>query len=607
MLRKLNLNQRFGLLILVPVLMVLLVNGFNGWNTLASSWDINALQQQQQRQQPLQPLADLIGTELTTIAYSVALGQMGWQSALEQLTGLHDRFESQWQRYLGSLPPADRTALENRYRSPLVELRRAFSELSHLLESRDRAQLRLLVINELDALIQPYLNTLHHQFSQQRAETVAHYQALHNAQQRRTWISWGLAVLGIGVVVAVGWIVRQSIMQPVGRIASVARSVTIGDYSVRVGFSGRDELGKLGQALDRVLDDQQEQVAQSKEERSRLQQSIGILLQHFKPLEQGDLNTRLPTDDEITQTLALSINRMVERLATTWAPLSQLAEQIGQHGQALRNRADQLVASNHPSLIQELSESSGRIETTLQQTLKLSQACYTVALDAQRSTEATLQALQPLATTEPAVRPEHILQPSLETLQNQTTALQAVVTDFAAVAAQAHLLAITADLQHSADGYDASLVNDLKNLARSLKRAQELLIPLGERIHGEADRLLQSVRESAEYTQSSAPLLENSYHNAQRSHTAVGKLTETISKLNADLNHQGHDGEQRLVYNAELNTQAEQLQQALQEQASQSATLNQRIEQLQQLAPSSKAPSPSEQPSDSHAPLSMKP
>lgn len=567
MLRKVNLNRRFGLLILIPALALLLVGGFSGLSTLSSSQEIDTLLQQQQRRQPLLPLSDLIDLELTRITYAVTLNQLGWEAALEQLSDLHDRFELHWQRYLDMLPAAERTAMESRYRTPLVDLRRTFSELSRLLENRDRPHLHLFVVNEFDALTQPYLQTIGDQLDQKQSATTDHYQTLHTAQQRRTWISWTLSLLSIGLVVSVGWVARQSMMQPITRIVSVARSVAVGDYSVRVGFSGRDELGKLGQALDQLLDEQNNHLAQSKEERSRLQLAMDTLQQHLQSLEQGDLNTRLPTDDEITRTLALSINRAIERLATTWGSLNQLAEQIDQQEQAQHARTDHSPENHNPPEINELYELSSDIETALKRTTKLSQACCTVALRAQHSTEAALQALQPLTTTEASVRLERIVQQSLGELQTQTTAIQTLVADFSEAAEQAQMLAINADLQYGFDERHAAMVSDLKSLVRALRRTQQLLMPLSERVHGETGRLLQ----------------------------------------NADLNNQSRSSEQLLVHSAELNTQAKQLQKALQEQVSQSATLADYVQRLQQLAASPKAGSPSDQLPDSHAPLPMKP
>lgn len=607
MLSKLNLNQRFGLLILASALILLIVVSFSGWTTLASSRHIDALQQQQQRQQPLQPLTNLIGTELTTLTYAVTLNQIGWQSALEQLTRLHDRFESQWQRYLDSLPATERTAVETRYRSALVELRRAFSELSGLLETRDRAPLRLFVINEFDALTQPYLDTINRQLRQQQADTLAHYQTLQTTQKTRTWIGLGLAMLGIGLVVALSWIVQQSIMQPIRRIASVARSVMIGDYSVRVGFSGRDELGKLGQALDRLLDDQHEQRNKSKEERSQVQTTLDSLLQHVQQLEQGNLNTRLPTDEELTRALAQSMNRLTEGLATKWQPLSQLAEQMNQHSQAVRRSTDTLMTTTDLSGLEQLSELSSSLQEDLKHTAKLNQACSTVAAETQRNSGAALQALQELVSMTPAQPLEQTLQQQLEKLQAQTTAIQALAIDFSEATDQARMLAINCDLRLTVDGHYDPMTGTLRSLARALQRIQQLLIPLSERTHGAAHQVLLKVQESAAQTQSAAPLLQTSQQRVQRCHEAIEKLVKTIDKINVNLYQQSSSSEQLVLHSTDLQARVEPMQQALQDQLSQTETLSQQVEHLQQLIPSSGAVSADDQPHDSHAPLSMNP
>ncbi len=614
MLRKLNLNQRFGLLILVPALILLIVGSFSAWTALVSSRHIDTLQQQQQRQHPLPALADLISTELTTITYTVTLNRLGWEPALDQLTGLHDRFESQWQRYLGTLPAGERSELENRYRTPLVELRRAFSELSRLLENRDRPQLRLFVINEFDGLIQPYLDAINRQMQQQQAATLAQYQTLQATQQGRAWISLGLAVLGVGLVVALSWVVQQSIMQPIRRIASVARSVMIGDYSVRVGFSGRDELGKLGQALDRLLDDQHDQRNKSKEERDRVQATLDILQQHVQHLEQGNLNTRVPTDDDLTRTLAQSMNRFTAGLATQWQPLSQLVEDIHQHNQAVRSSTDALAATTDLSGFGQLAELSGSLQDDLKHAAKLSHACSTVAAETQRNSGAAIEALQELIALTPDQPLEHVLQQHLEKLQTQTTAIQALTVDFSEAAEQAQMLSINGELRRNADGHYDPMSGSLKSLARALKRTQQLLIPLSERVHGAAHHVLLKVQESATHTQSAIPLLHTSQQRVQRCHEAIEKLVHTIDKISVNLYQQSSGSEQLLLHSADLQARVEHMQQALQEHLNHTATLSQYVGDLHQRVPSSgtlSADHPSadadESSQDSHAPLSMNP
>jgi signal transduction histidine kinase/AmiR/NasT family two-component response regulator len=96
----------------------------------------------------------------------------------------------------------------------------------------------------------------------------------------RRLIVAGLAVLLVTTMVAV--VLSARVMRPLGELTNAAVSIAGGDYSRRVGTSGRDEVGRLGEAFNlmagrvddgrRALEAQNAELSQSREAAERANQ-----------------------------------------------------------------------------------------------------------------------------------------------------------------------------------------------------------------------------------------------------------------------------------------------------------------------------------------------
>lgn len=595
MLRKFSLRGRFILLILVSTLMLLIVGSAAWWNASVFGQDMTALRSYNERQQPLRQLAGLIEDELGSTVNAVALGMLGWELAREQLTELHDRFEALWQRHLDSLSAAERTRVDYLHQGTLDSLRHGFSELSRLVDARDRVQLRLFAINDFDALILPYLETVQARIGQLHFTAMQHYRAAHTAAQQRIWVVFGLVALGLGLVLVIGLMVQRSIMQPIGRIATVAKAVTVGNYSVRVGFSGRDELGKLGQALDRLLDDHHDSRTESEQDNLQLKTALEQLQQNLQQLGQGDLRARLPTDEDATATLAAPINQLTERAVTTLQQIHQLSERIDGQIQQLRTDANALTESTRSGLgeVATLSELSGTLDAALKELDEIARAGDQAAGQALQSSQRALEATRTQGdddTPDPQDR-INALRQRLTQLQTCSADIALVVEDFSAAAKQARILGINAGLRANADDNDHPETIDLKGLARSLARSEQLMGKLGQRLQSETGKLLDTLPSSESRDRDShVPLAETSAQ-LQTAHQATAELASAVQHIAADLQARTRTSGQLLVSSTQLHASTEESLQQLQNQLTRIDALTEHARSLQQVLQAFRLPS----------------
>jgi signal transduction histidine kinase len=94
------------------------------------------------------------------------------------------------------------------------------------------------------------------------------------------WIRLGLLfLLGSGIVSLIGWLLARAIAQPIYRLTRMTQDLANGDLSIRVPITSQDEIGQLGNALNRM--------AEQLTERGLLNQQIQDLRTILHDLEQN--------------------------------------------------------------------------------------------------------------------------------------------------------------------------------------------------------------------------------------------------------------------------------------------------------------------------------
>ena len=118
---------------------------------------------------------------------------------------------------------------------------------------------------------------------------------------------WTAIIAGSIAALALGFVLARSIVKPLARSVSVLEAVSRGDFSQRIGSTSRDEVGRMGAALDDVCEG--------------LQAMAGCA----DRIARGDLDVEVRVRSEADQ-LGLSFQRMVASLRTMADAADRIAE-----------------------------------------------------------------------------------------------------------------------------------------------------------------------------------------------------------------------------------------------------------------------------------------
>ncbi|MBV1779297.1 HAMP domain-containing histidine kinase [Paeniglutamicibacter sp. ABSL32-1] len=141
---------------------------------------------------------------------------------------------------------------------------------------------------------------------------------------RQAVLLFGVAVGGLALTAGIAWLVARQIMRPIRTVRETAESITAHDLSARIPVQGRDDLARLAETLNAMLDRiEGSHLAQRHfiaEAREHLNEPQRLLAAALRDLVDGDM----PGADRAR--IACGAQQLIARMGQTLADLDVLAQ-----------------------------------------------------------------------------------------------------------------------------------------------------------------------------------------------------------------------------------------------------------------------------------------
>lgn len=586
---KFRIGPRLIFLITVQAI-ILLIIGFTALAGLTyASRSTDLLNRNVTEGTRLSYLADTIQGDLLATVNRVSTGALTWEEGRQNLEYANQQFEEDWRTYTSSLTPDEAEFIDDVLAPGLAGVRSAFVELQRLFKTENRTNLSLFVLNDLDQLVNPFLNALLASSSERQLASQKTF--AESLKSNNTFLYASLAVIVIGVILAgvIGYLIYRSIVEPIERISDTVHSVAEGDYGVRTGLNGSDEFARLGAALDELLQDKVTTLVDAEEENERLNESVLRLLEAVARLSERDLTVTVPVSADVTGPVADAINQMAEETGRVLTRVSRIASQVGASCATVNKKAEivNATANAQKAEVERTANELAGASNTLINIAKVARACNE---SAQLTTETTQTAMATVTgTLESMNEIREAIQETgkrIKRLGERSQEITAIVDIINTIAERTHVLALNAGMQAAAAGEAgrgfAVVADEVQRLAESSREATAQIASLVKNIQVDTNDTIVTMDRTISQVVAGSRMAESAGQQMIASQKTTASLVRSVGEIAASSEQQARISNELRERASSMLSQTQETSKELMEQLTQTKNLVQYARMLVQ-------------------------
>ncbi len=286
-----------------------------------------------------------------------------------------------------------------------------------------------------------------------------------------------LLITAIGTTAGV-YLIYRSIVLPLWHIQSVIAQQNRGNDQARVSLTTQDELGTLGRAFNRLLDERIQVLQNQARENEQLNKSIITLIKSLAMIAKKDLTVKVPVSADVTGTVSDAVNLFTSETARTLhqvtgisAQVDRISDQLQEQSREVMQVAElehQQVADTTRSL-EELAKAMNDIAQEARTTNHIAKTTIEHTLKAQESVTQTVSGIQTIRGTIAETEKR------IKRLGDRSQEITSIVNLINTIAERTHILALNASM-HAASAGEAGkgfavVAEEVQRLAENARSA----------------------------------------------------------------------------------------------------------------------------------------
>jgi len=538
MLRKFNIGPRLMMLIIVQAVILLLVGATAIYGLQSASLSTQQLNDNVTEGTRLDYVSGTLHEELLAPVYSLESGALTWSEAAERISFARSRFESDWSAFTNGVSVDEAEFIRDVMEPGLVDVRVAFAELEKLIAAENRSQLELFVVNDFQALVDPLLNALSASSAQRQIASAETFRGS-LADNQQIFI-FSLVSICVGVLLAgvIGFLIHRSIAQPIARIAETVDVLAGGDLSVRSEVTGTDEVGRLGVALDGLLEDKVQSLAKAEAAADQLNESVLQVLDAVAQMSERDLTVTVPVTADVAGPVADAINQMAAETSDVLKRVHQLARGVGQASVRVSKGASEVTAAaNEQGKVTEVAAKElAHAAKVLGEIAALARNCRNIAEDTTTTTNIAMQTVNGTMSGMSEIR-DAIQETGkrIKRLGERSQEINSIVEIINSIAERTHVLALNASMQAAAAG-DAGrgfavVADEVQRLSESSREATAQIGGLIKSIQVDTNDTIVTMDRTINQVVEGTRLAETAGQRMTETKDSTAKLVESVIRI----------------------------------------------------------------------------
>lgn len=340
------------------------------------------------------------------------------------------------------------------------------------------------------------------------------------------------------IMLIILFILYRSIATPVEKISNTVAQISNGDYAARTNLQGKDELSKLGKALDKMLDERVNSLVETEQEKENISNAVIRLLEAVSMLSQRDLTVRVPVTEDVTGPMADALNLLTDETAQVLRGVVRIAESVAEASQIVKTQSDTVIALAESERIA-VDQTSNELATAaddMQRIAHLAQNCNSVA---ETAIETTLNALRAVNSTVEGINSTRDTireaEKRIKRLGERSQDITGVVNLINTIAERTHILALNASMHAASAGQAgrgfAVVANEVQRLAENAREATSRISSLVSNIQIETVDTVNAINAAINQVIDGSRLAEQAGEQMKRTQETTTELVNVVKQI----------------------------------------------------------------------------
>lgn len=357
----------------------------------------------------------------------------------------------------------------------------------------------------------------------------------------RTVAQWMFAIVlfmtAIGTTLGL-FLIYRSIVLPLWHMQSIIAQQNRGNDKARVNVTANDELGNLGRAFNRLLDERIQVLAEKFQENETLNNSIIGLIRALGLIARKDLSIKVPVSADVTGTVSDAVNLLTSETARTLHQVRAASEKINAISDQLQaqSSAVMVVAEDERTQVAETVaalEQSAKTMSDIAKEARVANSIASTAIDstvkAQSSVTETVEGIQTIRSTISETEKR------IKRLGDRSQEITSIVNLINTIAERTHILALNASM-HAASAGEAGkgfavVAEEVQRLAENARGATSEISAMVNNIRVETSDTVNIMNKLITQVAEGTKLAEDSGQRMHETEAATRQLVNHVKSI----------------------------------------------------------------------------
>jgi methyl-accepting chemotaxis protein len=369
-------------------------------------------------------------------------------------------------------------------------------------------------------------------------------------------------MLGVfaGLTFVVGYFTIRSVTRQITSITDLLTQIGIGNFAARAEVLSRDELGRVAQSLNAMLDNTL-RLIQSEQERDAIQASIKKLLDEVSGVATGDLSVEAEVGTDFTGAIADSFNFMISQLREIVANVQEATHQVTSSASTIQQSTEQLSRGSEAQVAQivETSNAIDDIAKSIQMVAASTQQSATVAGDARTSARRGTEMVHNTIGAMDRIR-NQVQETSkrIKRLGESSQEIGEITQLIGDIADRTSILALNASIQAAMAGEAgqgfAVVAEEVERLAERANNATKQIETLVKTIQTDTNEAVSAMEESTREVVEGSKLAQQAGQTLNEIDNVSNRLAELIGTISSATKDQARGAEALTKSMNEINS-----------------------------------------------------